>query len=285
MQDVMKLLILYYSGTGNTKFACDVARLTAERMGHDVTMKTYEDAYRLKLNDYDAYCFASPVQAWQPAKNVERYIKSMPGANGKTAFLVTSAGGTSSQTPALMARWLKGKGISVIGDYNLASPDSWPVTRRFTYRFDDEKPEVESVRELVRFTERMLLMQGDLLKGNPVKLPSYHVIPTPLFWISRFERLPKGLPNWVMGKKRIIESECTQCKVCETGCPMGAIRLDPYPRFSRKCVACWRCINNCPEDCITTRIDNRQRHYKGFKRGPELLEAVGFDTLETVNSR
>jgi ferredoxin len=277
MANALNLLILYYSGTGNTKFACAVAKLAAERMGLEVTMQTYEKSDGVILSDYDIFCFASPVQAWQPTKNVEKYIKSMPSVDGKTAFLLTSSGGTPSQTPALMARWLKRKGIRVIGDYDLASPDSWPVTRGFTYKYDEVKPEVESVRELVRFTERMLLMHGDLLKGKPVELPSYRVIPTPLFWISRFERMPKRHPGLVMGKKRVIESECTRCEICVKRCPAGAIRLDPYPSFGRECITCWRCVNNCPEDCITTGIDNRKRHYKGFRHGHELLEAVGLE--------
>ena len=82
----MELLILYYSGTGNTKFACEVAKLAAERMGHEVTMRTYEEAGELTLSDYDAYCFAAPLQAWQPTRNVERYIKSMPRLDGKYAL-------------------------------------------------------------------------------------------------------------------------------------------------------------------------------------------------------
>jgi ferredoxin/flavodoxin len=273
----MKLLILYYSGTGNTKFACQVAKLAAERMGHEVTMMTYEKAGDLTLSDYDAFCFAAPLQAWQPTKNVEKYIKSMPRLDGKYAFILTSSGGQPSQAPALMARWLKDKGVRVVGNHDLKCPDSWPVTRGLTYKYDDKRPDTESVRELARFTERMLLMQFDLLEGKQVELPRYRVIPTPLFWMSRFERLPKGHPNMVMGKKRVIESECTQCEVCEKKCPAGAIRLDPYPIFSTECIYCWRCVNNCPEDCITTRLDNRKRHYKGFKHGDKLLKEAGLD--------
>jgi ferredoxin/flavodoxin len=284
-EHTMELLILYYSGTGNTKFACQVAKLAAERMGHDVTMRAYEEAGELTLSAYDAYCFAAPLQAWQPTRNVERYIKSMPRLDGKYAFILTSSGGIPSQAHALMARWLKKKGVTAVGSHDLKCPDSWPITRGLTYKHDEKRPDTESVRELVRFTEKMLLIQIDLLEGKAVELPRYRVIPTPFFWISRFERMSKGRPDLAMGKKKVIESECTQCEICAKQCPAGAIRLDPYPIFSMECIYCWRCVNNCPEDCITTRVDNRRRHYKGFKHGQELLKAVGLDKSQPLDSQ
>ena len=74
----MKVLILYHSGTGNTRFACDVARIVIERAGHEVAMKTYVEAGELPLARFDAYCFAAPVYEWAPARNVEQFAEAMP---------------------------------------------------------------------------------------------------------------------------------------------------------------------------------------------------------------
>lgn len=270
----MKLLILFYSGTGNTEFACTVARIAAERAGHEVTMKTYAEAGDVSLGGYDAYCFAYPLQAWQPTKNVERFIKSMPRIQGKAAFLISSSGGMPSQAAALMAKWLNKKGMVVLGHFDLPSPHSWPISRRFLKKLDYKWPKVERIRELAAFTGRMLALEEDLLAGKHVDLPEFRVRPTPLFLMSRFERLPRGLPDFVMGRKKVREAECTRCGVCEENCPMSAIRLDPYPVFSRKCTACWRCVNLCPEDCITTTV-SRRFQYKGLPDREGLLEKAG----------
>ncbi len=274
MANPKKLLILYYSGTGNTKFACTVARIVAEKNGHEVVMKTFAKADDISLDDYDAYCFATPLQAWQPTMNVEGFIKSMPSLEGKVAFLLSSSGGQPSQTAPLMTGWLNKKGIAVIGHHDLECPDSWPVSRRFTNKRDEKIPDVESVRKLARFAERMIELQGDFLSGKQVELPRFHVHPTPLFLMSRLGRLAGGHPNLIMGKKKVIEPNCTQCGVCEKSCPAGAIQLDPYPAFTKECITCWRCINICPEDCITTRIDSKYR-YKGIPHKDELLEKAG----------
>src|SRR5659263_656838 len=60
MSRKMKILVLYYSGTGNTRFACDVARAVMEKAGHEVTMRTYQKAGAVQYDDFDAFCFAAP---------------------------------------------------------------------------------------------------------------------------------------------------------------------------------------------------------------------------------
>ena len=77
-REALKVLILYYSGTGNTKFACDVARLVMEKAEHEITMETYAKAGEETIGDYDLYCFAAPVYEWAPAKNCLLYTSPSP---------------------------------------------------------------------------------------------------------------------------------------------------------------------------------------------------------------
>lgn len=269
----MRLLVLYYSGTGNTRFACDVARIVLERAGHNVTLMPYKEGGGIALADFDAYCFAAPVYEWAPARNAERFAESMPRLDGKCAFILTSSAGAIGQATALFARALDKKGLAVLGDYNLICPDSWGGTRRWSYKHDMDSPTVESVRELADFVDRMLSAIVDRLAGKDVEVPRYHVVPSGLFWASRLSRLAVN-PNMKMGRKKVDELSCTQCGVCEENCPVDAIKLAPYPAFGQECIACWRCINTCPEDSITTRIDCG-RHYRGITRGEELLKKAG----------
>jgi ferredoxin/flavodoxin len=271
----MKILILYSSGTGNTKFACQVAKIVMERAGHEVTMKTYKKAAGERLGEHDAFCFAAPVYEWAPARNVEQFVGSMPRLEGKCAFMLTSSAGAKGQATELFATMLKKKGLTVLGDYNFICPDSWGGTRRWSYTEDEASPTVESVRELAAFVEKMLSGIDAFLDGKHVRAPSYRVRPTGLYWASRFSRLAPSA-RAKMGKKKVDEAACTECRVCEKNCPVGAITLDPYPVFSRECIACWSCINMCPTDCITTAIDSR-RHYKGIARRDELLKKAGLE--------
>lgn len=269
----MNVLILYYSGTGNTEFACDVAMLTIQGSGHDANMTTYAKAGEVLLEEFDLYCFAAPVYEWAPAKNVERFVGRMPPLNGRKAFIVTSSAGAIGQATPLFARMLQDRGLTVLGDFNLICPDSWGGTRRWSHTHDAETPKPDSVRELASFTGRMLELAEALGAGGAVELPRYRVKPTGLFLASRLSRLPRN-PNLKMGRKKVDEAACTRCGVCVKNCPAGAITLDPEPRFGRQCIACWRCINTCPTDCITTALDS-DVHYKGISDREGLLRSAG----------
>jgi len=46
------------------------------------------------------------------------------------------------------------------------------------------------------------------------------------------------------------ESKCTDCGVCVTICPTGALVVDPHTRkvlfYDNKCIACELCVKACP---------------------------------------
>lgn len=65
-----------------------------------------------------------------------------------------------------------------------------------------------------------------------------------------------------MGEKYVVEEFCTECGVCEKGCPYGAIWLDPKPVFNMdRCHGCWSCYNHCPERAIYTKKYRGAGHY------------------------
>ena len=65
-----------------------------------------------------------------------------------------------------------------------------------------------------------------------------------------------------MGEKHVDEALCTECGICEKGCPYGAIHLDPKPVFNmHKCHGCWSCYNHCPEQAIYTKKFRGVGHY------------------------
>jgi ferredoxin len=270
----MKILILYYSGTGNTAFACQVARLVVQKAGHEVTMSTYKDA-PADLTCYDAYCFGTPVYEWAPARNVEEFVRWMPEFGGRCCFIITSCAGARGQATELFATMLQDRGLTVLGDHNLLCPDSWGGTRRWSYSEDLKKPTPESVGELASFTGLMLERAGSFLAGETVEAPRYRVSRTGLYFASRLTRLAPSA-RFKMGRKKVQEASCTKCGVCAKNCPVGAIALDPFPRFGSDCIACWRCVNTCPQDCITCIIDPG-KHYKGIPRRDELLESPGLE--------
>ncbi|ODS38882.1 MAG: hypothetical protein A7316_06850 [Candidatus Altiarchaeales archaeon WOR_SM1_86-2] len=78
----------------------------------------------------------------------------------------------------------------------------------------------------------------------------------------KFKRPPSwqsNIPSWLMGtlnrflyaRPRINMEKCVRCGTCEEGCPVGALRLDPYPTIDReKCIECYCCHEICPDGAV-----------------------------------
>lgn len=57
-----------------------------------------------------------------------------------------------------------------------------------------------------------------------------------------------------LGNLTIDERKCRKCKVCESVCPAGAIKIDSLSPFDmKKCVLCFCCLEMCPLGAIETK--------------------------------
>jgi NAD(P)H dehydrogenase (quinone) len=93
-----KVLVLYYSGSGNTK---KMAKAIAEAMKPSVMSLTVEDVGKFDISllpNYDSIVLGSPTYfsnvAWQVKKVIDESIVHYGGGklNGKVAGIFTSAG-------------------------------------------------------------------------------------------------------------------------------------------------------------------------------------------------
>ncbi|MEW6443857.1 MAG: 4Fe-4S binding protein [bacterium] len=71
--------------------------------------------------------------------------------------------------------------------------------------------------------------------------------------MQRFE--DEGITTQMLSRDIVWdESRCTQCGVCVTLCPSGALTADPVTRLvsydAERCAACEYCVNICPVQAL-----------------------------------
>jgi NAD(P)H dehydrogenase (quinone) len=119
-----KLLILYYSRTGNTeKLAQEVAK-GARSTGIEVTAKKVQDADPAEVLDYDGIAMGSPVYYGSMSAECKKFIDESVQYHGKFKGKIGGAfassanigGGNETTIMDILEAWLI-HGMIVIGDH------------------------------------------------------------------------------------------------------------------------------------------------------------------------
>ncbi|MBI4833130.1 MAG: DUF362 domain-containing protein [Candidatus Lindowbacteria bacterium] len=85
---------------------------------------------------------------------------------------------------------------------------------------------------------------------------------------SKVMRGPVGHTMWrvltqlMMSRPVPIEDKCTKCGVCEQHCPVGAMKLNPYPQVNpERCISCFCCMELCSSHALD--VTNKVKRYRG----------------------
>ena len=133
----MKSLIIYWSGTGNTKKIAEAIDDTLKNNGVESILTQVKDAADEDLFDYDLVFIGAPSFMWQPPEPVLQYIKdkmnyyrdrdyvklSSPKVPGKYAVVVTTFSGPHTgineaiPVGKYMGQFLEHLGFDIVGEW------------------------------------------------------------------------------------------------------------------------------------------------------------------------
>jgi len=240
----MQGLICYYSGSGNTKLACEaIARKTT-----DIDFKLFDITQEgaPELTDIDLVGFATWADFLNPPQRMKTFLESLPRQSHMPAFVFNTYGGFSAKTLATLDRWARARGFHVIAGHSLHTPENYPPMIKRGQDFKDSPNE----KELAAF-ETFIAR----LEGLAQSLTAGETVPARRAGLLRFIPAPSRTHSRKsMGEKFVDSNACTECGICRDRCPYGAIILNPKPIFDQtKCYGCWACYNHCPTQAIYTK--------------------------------
>jgi ferredoxin len=257
---MMKGVICYYSGTGNTKLACECI---AKKLKDSIEIELFNIAKdgTPDLDKYDLVGFANWTDFWGPPYLMQKFIQNLPSQKTrKPAFVFSTFAAVRGKTLRLLDKWVDAKGFTAIAGHALRTPENVPplIVRGVTYEHYPNEQDLKEfnafISELERFVNHNLKgAEGQDFKRGKMKMnPIFHLIP---IW-------PRTQARKYMGEKFVDEALCIECGLCKKICPYGAIELDPKPVFDmKKCYGCWACYNRCPKQAIYTKKFRGVGHY------------------------
>jgi len=255
MKKYEKMLIWYFSGTGNARFAAYKIAEIAGQEGYDVSINNIADPKpdfsNINENCLIGFCF--PTHGFNAPPIVLKFLRKLPKEKSDVFLLNTRAGlklfklhisgigGIALWLPALMLIF---KGYRTIGFRPLDMPSNWislhPGLTSNAVRFITQ----HCTKTLTTFTNK-------IIKGHPVL--------NGLLWLPLdIALLPISMGyyffgRFVLAKTFFANYNCTNCGLCMKECPVNAIEeINKRPYWTFDCESCMKCMNNCPQRAIET---------------------------------
>ncbi|MBD5131061.1 MAG: 4Fe-4S ferredoxin [Clostridiales bacterium] len=246
-----KILIYYFSGTGNTKKIADEYKSALEARECDVTLRALsycEKPETTDANEFDRIGIGYPIHGFNAPKIILDLCKALPKRDRKKPFKPVFIFKTSGE-PVRMSdvsslktiKLLNRRGYAVINEYQYVMPYN------IIFRHTDEQAYKmwQTAQPLVRADV------NEILRETP-HLPKKMFMGGFLAWIIRAE-------HWgakIIGRGFKANKNCVNCGLCVKNCPAANIKIKKNGKlkFGGQCMICMRCVFKCPKDGINAGL-------------------------------
>jgi Pyruvate/2-oxoacid:ferredoxin oxidoreductase delta subunit len=251
-----KLLVYYFSGTGNSQKVTYWLSLVAKEMNIETENFNIADINRFSIHApaQDALLvFISPVHGFNYPPIMLHFIFHFPKGNNNVLLMDTRAGmligkwitpGMSGVTFYLSSLILKSKGYRIKSMYPVDLPSNW-----ISVHPGLKENAVNYI--LKRNKERVTIFAHKMLNGgSDFKSVSFIILDILVFPISVCYYF---IGRFLFAKTYYASRDCNHCYICIKDCPTKAIiKVDDRPFWTFRCESCMHCMSNCPKKAIET---------------------------------
>lgn len=231
-------MILYFSGTGNSKYI-------ATRLAKGLNEEVININEKIKNNDTstittdDHLIFVTPTYAWRLPRIVNDWILQTEFINAKKAWFILDCGDGIGNASKYNKRLSSKKKLEYKGTLQVIMPENYIAL--FNAPNDEEAIKIINKAEpLIDKAIKTIFNDENFTKITTIKDDLLSDIVNPLFYTT----IIKAKPFYVTEK-------CIGCGKCASLCPLNNITLkDDKPIWSNNCTHCMSCICYCPKQAI-----------------------------------
>ncbi len=262
----MNCLLLYFTGTFNTRYLSNRLKEKLEAEGHVVTLHEIDPShnYQLDYSNYNLLGLGYPIHGYAAPWAFLRFIRKQHFPKGLQTFIYKNSGETEIANDAsskYVLRKLRRCGIHVDNEYHFLMPYN------IHFRFDEKL-----VKEMLQKDEQLLC--------TLVHEVTHHIpnIQRPSLWANIVCSVVSR-PMYIAGPVnsflyKVDPQKCVNCNRCINTCPTRNIYRDASGRirFHHHCLTCMRCSFCCP----TAAIDI------GFLQGWKVNGPYNFEKIQQI---
>lgn len=232
-------MILYFTGTGNTKYVADV--LAEELNDNTVSLNdVIKNNKQLKFSSDKPFIVAAPVYAWRLPKKIEELIKKAEFSGSDKIYFIVTMGAQSGNAYKYCKKLCNNKNLKFMGFYGIPMPDNYVIASKMPDKSAAEQ-KIKTAEIKIREIAKKIKSGWEIMKDDK----------------SALDALYSGLINPVFNKFAVtsneynVSEECICCGECVKLCPTNNISMkDGKPVFGTNCMSCYACIHRCPKMAI-----------------------------------
>ncbi len=249
-----KILILYFSGVGNTKYVAECMYQSIKKQCA-VDIKSIEEiSISFDFSQYDKIILGTSTIHSEPAKPMKDFLKAINRLEKPIpAFIYATYGLYPENVLRVFADLCIVKNIIPVcySGYRCRATDGVLLVPSIKFLARNEK----NINKKIEKDVNKFIIE-DKVDFNKPKYKWYGLLNYPNKWIGQHFHFEIFLHK----------KHCVKCNKCVVNCPVGAIERDDlgYPVINRqKCINCYRCIHNCPRMALS--LFRKKRHKKTIK--------------------
>ncbi|MFO7969804.1 MAG: EFR1 family ferrodoxin [Candidatus Izemoplasmatales bacterium] len=236
----MKILIMQFSGTGNTYQISKMIQNSLINKNHQVDLYPIEKISNVNslIKNYDMIAIGYPIYGSDLPKIVKDMVEELNPESSKRAFVFCTQLMFSGDGAAYLAKKLIAKGFIVrqLAHFNMPNNISDSLGL-FTNRTNLKRLNKRKLRQVERFVKK--------IDKDKKSLKGLNIFSHLLGLIQRvpFQKYEYSIFNHSIS----IENSCILCKKCIDLCPVDNFTIkDNKLVENNRCILCYRCINHCP---------------------------------------
>lgn len=249
----MKGAIIYFSGTGNTRYVAEQFKKHFE--GYNIQCDLIDIRNKNAIEDiYDYYVFGAPIYAEMMPKYFTDWVKiNVPFVKGKRALIFSTPASTVGTGAFKLRKLLNSKGFNVISQNTISMPNNYYVVA-FKKSSMEENKEIYSEAE-----SKVKKIVKDFMEGrSSIEHISRSRVALGSFVYKFFNAYSK---TWAKKNISVDYDKCIKCGKCEKSCPTGNIKLIEKVEFENKCISCQGCLHICPVNAFVYK----GTHFEQYK--------------------
>lgn len=238
-----RCLLLYYTGTFNTRYVTGILKTRLENVGWEI--ETYEidplNTVRLDLAKYDIIGLGYPIYGYNAPWPFLKFILKQKFPKGQKVFIYKNSGETEIENDASsvsVVRKLKRCGAVCDNEYHFLMPYN------IHFRFDEDL-----VKEILDMDEKLYDILVYEITHGIANIQRYKLWPRIVAFFVKIQFIGGDINSFLY---KVHHDQCTRCGLCIKQCPTKNIYMNKKGQvaFHHNCLMCMRCSFFCPTAAI-----------------------------------